>query len=108
MNLPSRQPKQLAMHYRSSPTLGLLLLAAATASACGQSQGATGSRPQGAAAEEDSSVPLVVSVKVAEEDLSFTVTVPGSVRALESAELYAKVGGYLEKMEVDIGAGVHN
>ena len=90
--------------HRSSPTNRVLslLLAAATASACDSSQAATHNEQQGAA-DEDASVALVVTVEVVEEDLVFKVTMPGSVLALESAELYAKVGGYLERMEVDIG-----
>ena len=32
-----------------------------------------------------------------------TITLPGSIHAYESAELFAKVPGYLEKLNVDIG-----
>jgi len=78
---------------------------AATSSACNDSQAATLENPQGAsgAGQPDESVPQVATTEVTEEDLAFSVTLPGSVQALESAELYAKVGGYLERIEVDIG-----
>jgi len=89
-----------------SPTLALLvLLAAATATACSDSQAATLGNPQGISGtgRADESLPQVVTTEVVNEDLTFSVTMPGSVRALESADLYAKVGGYLQRIEVDIG-----
>jgi len=89
--------RRLRRHRRPFAMI-LPLLVALAVPACRQSQGGA----QSAVAEQDH-VPQVVTVEVAKEDLSFRVVMPGSVLALESADLYAKVGGYLERIDVDIG-----
>lgn len=45
----------------------------------------------------------VETVLVEQRELVNTVEMPGTVEGFESADLYAKVGGYLQEMHVDIG-----
>lgn len=45
----------------------------------------------------------VVTLAVAARDLTSTITVPGSVQAIQSADLYARVSGYLAEISVDLG-----
>ncbi len=45
----------------------------------------------------------VETVAVQQRDLTQSVEIPGSVEGFETAELFAKVGGYLEEIYVDIG-----
>lgn len=42
-------------------------------------------------------------VPVNRQDLSRTIDQPGTVEGYETADLYAKIGGYLDEMNVDIG-----
>ncbi|MBA3315529.1 MAG: efflux RND transporter periplasmic adaptor subunit [Planctomycetota bacterium] len=53
------------------------------------------------------STPRVETVRVERKDLSRTVEMPGTVEGYETADLYAKVGGYLGSIVVDIGDEVH-
>jgi len=48
-------------------------------------------------------VPRVETVTVVKRDLSRTTEMPGTIEGYETADLYAKVGGYLGSMSVDIG-----
>jgi RND family efflux transporter MFP subunit len=52
---------------------------------------------------QTSSLTQVITTPVVAEDLSFSITVPGSVQAIQSADLYARVGGYLSGISVDLG-----
>ncbi|TDJ71788.1 MAG: efflux RND transporter periplasmic adaptor subunit [Planctomycetota bacterium] len=91
-------------NYRTIPTqrpvLVLVLFLASTHTlACGPT--ALAAEAQSPAEADD--LPQVVTIPVVDEDLTFSVTMPGSVRALESAALYAKVAGYLDRIDVDLG-----
>ena len=57
-------------------------------------------------ANDSSSAPSVETVAVEERDLVNSVEIPGSVQGEETADLYSKVGGYLEEINVDIGDSV--
>lgn len=59
-----------------------------------------------ATVESDKPQKRIETVRVERQDLTTTVEMPGSVEGIETAELYAKVGGYLEAMFVDIGDAV--
>lgn len=48
-------------------------------------------------------VPHVRTVTVEQHDLVRKIELPGTVEGFESAELYAKVGGYLHEISVNIG-----
>jgi RND family efflux transporter MFP subunit len=54
----------------------------------------------------DTAVPRVEVIKPRPGGLAQTVTQPGSAQSFESAELFAKVTGYLEAQHVDIGSRV--
>lgn len=45
----------------------------------------------------------VQTVTVEKRDLARTIELPGTVEGFETADLFAKVGGYLEEISVDIG-----
>ena len=47
--------------------------------------------------------PRIETVSIRQQDLAQTIEMPGTVEGYETAELYAKVGGYLEEVFVDIG-----
>ncbi len=47
--------------------------------------------------------PRVPTVKVVRQDLKRTVEMVATVESYETADLYAKIGGYLETLAVDIG-----
>jgi len=102
------QPREQAAMQAPPASFSLslaVLLAATAAVGCSDSRAAGPGNAQGtdSAGGSDESLPQVVTTEVAEEDLTLSVTMPGSVQALEAADLYAKVGGYLETIEVDIG-----
>ena len=48
-------------------------------------------------------VPRVQTITVEKRDLARTIELPGTVEGFETADLFAKVGGYLEEISVDIG-----
>ncbi|RUL87967.1 efflux RND transporter periplasmic adaptor subunit [Tautonia sociabilis] len=77
-------------------------LSALVAAGCGHASSADPiTRETGATAGED--VPRIETVRVEQRDLARTIEMPGTVEGYETAELYAKVGGYLEEIHVDIG-----
>lgn len=79
---------------------GLLLVCALltlTVSGCGQGD----VMADGDAADASASRVEVITVPAI--DLTETVEVAGSVEGFETADMYAKVGGYLAKINVDIG-----
>ena len=47
--------------------------------------------------------PRVQTVSVQPRDLAHQIELPGTVEGYETADLYAKVGGYLGEISVDIG-----
>jgi HlyD family secretion protein len=51
-------------------------------------------------------VPVVTVVKVRQQKLRQTTTQPATIQAYQDAEIYAKVSGYLKKLDVDIGEQV--
>jgi len=56
-----------------------------------------------AAPPQDSALTQVTTVSVVAEDLSFSITVPGSVQAIQSVDIYSRIGGYLDGISVDLG-----
>ncbi|MFH1922354.1 MAG: hypothetical protein ABIP48_21030 [Planctomycetota bacterium] len=48
-------------------------------------------------------LPRVQTITVEKRDLARTIELPGTVEGFETADLFAKVGGYLEEISVDIG-----
>ena len=57
----------------------------------------------GGAAASQAGPPRVQTITVGKQDLEQTIEMPGTVEGFETAEIYAKVGGYLEEILVDIG-----
>ena len=51
----------------------------------------------------DDDLPRVQTMTVEKRDLARTIELPGTVEGFETADLFAKVGGYLEEITVDIG-----
>src|SRR5438067_1610251 len=60
-------------------------------------EGATAERPSGSAAQ----LPSVTVVKPTKGGMEKTTNQPGTIRAFEFANLYAKVSGYLKELKVD-------
>jgi RND family efflux transporter MFP subunit len=60
-------------------------------------------KPKGGTAAPDTGPPTVDVVEVEREDLTYTIRIPGTVEGIESAELYSKVGGFLARINVEIG-----
>lgn len=60
-------------------------------------------KPNGGTAAADTGPPKVDVVEVEREDLKYTIRLPGTVEGIESAQLYSKVGGFLAKINVEIG-----
>ena len=52
---------------------------------------------------EKEDVPRVQTIPVKQQDLEQKIELPGTVEGFETADLYAKVGGYLQDISVDIG-----
>lgn len=71
--------------------------ATALISGCGDVNGAA------AKTDADESQLRVETVRVEKRDVKKTVEIPGTVEGMETADLYAKVAGYLETISVDIG-----
>ncbi|GIW80106.1 MAG: hemolysin D [Gemmatales bacterium] len=49
------------------------------------------------------SIDRLKTYQVVREDADKTIVMPGTIEGFESADLYAKIGGYLEWINVDIG-----
>jgi HlyD family secretion protein len=100
------------MNYRTSPVVSAALLAAAAlalplfAAGCDQptaAETANGTSRTGSEGVSSGSGPRVETVRVERRDLEYTIDVPGTVRGYETADLYARVGGYLDEIAVDLG-----
>lgn len=72
-------------------------------SGCGKTSAQSNSSTGVSSKQTNEAGPRVETVRVARRDLTKTVEMPGTVEGFESAELYAKVGGYLKTIQVDIG-----
>jgi RND family efflux transporter MFP subunit len=100
----NRQRNQWATRGQWTTWGGVAVLAAAAAAGCSQAGGA-GSTGKSAntkpAASENT--PRVQTVSVQPQDLARKIELPGTVEGYETADLYAKVGGFLEEISVDIG-----
>lgn len=80
-----------------------LLVAAHAAAAvvgCSQVSGQSAGSGEERAAEN---APRVQTVSVRSKDLMEKIELPGTVQGFEQADLYAKVGGFLAEINVDIG-----
>lgn len=78
----------------------VLFAALLHATGCAESRAASAQKADSA---KGAPVPSVQVIKPNREAVSRTLTLPGSVEAFEKAKLYAKVAGYLEEIQVDIG-----
>lgn len=99
----------LATHWRplAATAMAALVGGAVTVSVSGCSQASraeTQSPPADASVGEK--VPRVQTVTVTRQDIMRSVEMPGTVEGFETAALYAKVGGYLADISVDIGDAV--
>lgn len=56
---------------------------------------------------QNSGPPQVPVVEVETKDLEYKIRLPGTVEGIESAELYSKVGGFLQTIHVEIGDRVN-
>lgn len=83
--------------------LAALLPVAVTAIGCSQGVSAGSSSSDSAGAKAADATPRVQTVAVAPQDLSRTIEMPATVEGYETADLYAKVGGFLAEIHVDIG-----
>ncbi len=86
---------------KTLPLLVVLGLGALLAAGCGRAHSANG--PAGAAKPTPDHAPRVQTIVVQHQNLSRSIEMPGTVEGYETAELYAKIGGYLEEILVDIG-----
>jgi RND family efflux transporter MFP subunit len=68
---------------------------------CNQAGGAGAANTSNSSASAN--VPRVQTVSVQPQDLARKIELPGTVEGYETADLYAKVGGFLEEISVDIG-----
>src|SRR6516165_1853512 len=81
--------------------LGLALVAAATSAGCQYSSQAQDSKKNsGRSAETPTRVEVV---KPERHTVQRTVGEPGEIEAYETTPIYAKIAGYLQKVNVDIG-----
>jgi len=99
----SARPKYLVPWMTASA--GLIVLTAVglafVISGCGS---AGANNPAGASeAKSADELPRVRTITVEKRDLARTIEMPGTVEGFETADLFAKVGGYLEEITVDIG-----
>jgi RND family efflux transporter MFP subunit len=78
--------------------MGLLGLAVA---GCGNLHATNPGPSKKTAADDD--VPRVQTVTVQRQDIARSIELPGTVEGFETADLYAKVGGYLHEISGDIG-----
>jgi HlyD family secretion protein len=93
---PAPTPRELAMTTRLAPTVWLPLLFAA---GCAR----PADKPTDAAA---AGPPTVTLGKPEKQALKRTVEQPGQVEAIERTDLFARVPGYVGKLNVDIGDAV--
>jgi multidrug efflux pump subunit AcrA (membrane-fusion protein) len=95
-------PQVIKTRYQVMAWGTVALLAIATAVGCSQADGtvATAAKTKSAAAEN---APRVQTVSVQPKDLAHKIELPGTVEGYETADLYAKVGGFLAEISVDIG-----
>lgn len=84
-------------------TLLVAGLVSVALSGCGGDNTNAGEGKKLGARSAGEDTPRVQTVTVKQQDLAVTIELPGSVEGFETADLYAKVGGYLEEIYVDIG-----
>ncbi len=88
---------------RPESAIGLALVALCAWSAlCGCDRLAPARKPP-PAASQPAGPPRVTTSEVLRQDLEQTIEIPGTIEGYETADLYAKVGGYLGEIHVDIG-----
>jgi RND family efflux transporter MFP subunit len=78
------------------------MLVVASAVGCGQADG-VGANAGNTTASVSDNAPRVQTVTVKPKDLDRRIELPGTVEGYETADLYAKVGGFLAEISVDIG-----
>ncbi len=86
---------------KALPLLAVLGLGTLLAVGFGRANSAKG--PAQAGKPSPANAPRVQTVAVQHQNLSRSIEMPGTVEGYETAELYAKIGGYLEEILVDIG-----
>ena len=83
-------------HALRSACFAFLLLALAAAAGCGESTTA-------ASATVSSETPTVTTVRPERRSVRHSLEQPGQIEGFEQTPLYAKISGYVRKLNVDIG-----
>lgn len=93
--------------FQARAAASLLVLCLGGMLVAGSSSGCA--RPSPAASEESAAPapPSVTIVQPARRTLQRIVEQPGWIQAFERAPLYAKISGYVQKVNVEIGSRVH-
>ena len=102
MNTPIR-PTSAKTHALA--WCSVAVLAAVALAGCNRT-GAVNSAGGSAKSKASERAPRVQTVSVKPQNLSRKIELPGTVEGFETADLYAKVGGFLEEITVDIGDNV--
>ena len=96
---PRRRLLSIRYRRRQALFLGLIGLGLLPALGCSR----TAAKPAAADGAAASAIPKVPTATVQRQVVKRTIDLPGSVEAYETADLYAKVGGYLKEIRADIG-----
>ncbi len=80
-----------------------LALASAAAALLATQVGCPSSRGMPSPKLREAGPPQVATIVVSNQDLQHTAVMPGTVEGEETTDIYAKVGGFLEEIRVDIG-----
>ena len=87
--------------------IGLSLIAAAFASACGaKSSAPQAQNAQPAPSNAAAQMPTVQTVAVVSQELNRQLRLPGELQPFQDVALYAKVQGFVEAINVDRGSAV--
>jgi HlyD family secretion protein len=94
------RPRQPTARYQLMAWSGVVVAITAIVG-CNQAGGAGASPKSKSSASQNA--PRVQTVTVQPKDLTYKIELPGTVEGYETADLYAKVGGFLADISVDIG-----
>src|SRR3984893_4852748 len=86
------------MRFRKAPALQALFLLAGFTAGCGGAHKA--------AAGDTSNAPAAAVVKVARRNIADTLEIASEFQPYQEVDVYAKVSGYIHKLNVDYGAHV--
>jgi HlyD family secretion protein len=90
----------IAMPAISSALAGIVLVAS---SGCGNLATGNPGTAHASPPTTAEALPRVQTITVAAQDLQQSIELPATIEGFENAELYAKIGGYLDSVAVDIG-----